>query len=259
MMKSQRSYSESPTSILKLSRSKLDLFVRCPRCFYLDIRLNIKQPPGFPFSLNNAVDHLLKKEFDQYRKQGVPHPYMKQLDVEAVPFVHDKLDFWRDPLRGGISKIHQESRIELYGGVDDLWITREGALIIVDYKATSKEKEVTLDEPWQDGYRRQVDVYAWLFHQNGFSVYPKAYFVYCNGLMNQERFDNQLVFDVKVLSYELNLDWIEEALNEARSCLENNHVPTLTSGCDFCKYTEKLKEKHIFETSFPQMTFDFKG
>ena len=51
----------------KLSRSKLDLFLQCPRCFYLDNRLGIKRPPGFPFNLNSAVDHLLKKEFDPVR------------------------------------------------------------------------------------------------------------------------------------------------------------------------------------------------
>ena len=51
----------------KLSRSKIDLFLDCPRCFYLDRKLGVGRPPGFPFSLNSAVDHLLKKEFDIHR------------------------------------------------------------------------------------------------------------------------------------------------------------------------------------------------
>ncbi|HVY67280.1 MAG TPA: hypothetical protein VHA30_00050, partial [Patescibacteria group bacterium] len=46
----------------RLSRSKIDLFLNCPRCFYLDRRLGVALPPGFPFALNSAVDHLLKKE-----------------------------------------------------------------------------------------------------------------------------------------------------------------------------------------------------
>ena len=61
----------------KLSRTKLDLFLNCPRCFYLDRRLGVAQPPGFPFSLNSAVDKLLKKEFDAHRAAGTPHPLMK--------------------------------------------------------------------------------------------------------------------------------------------------------------------------------------
>ncbi|MDO8743015.1 MAG: hypothetical protein Q7J30_00410, partial [Candidatus Azambacteria bacterium] len=61
----------------KLSRSKIDNFLACPRCFYLDRRLGVGQPPGFPFNLNKAVDTLLKKEFDIHRAAGNPHPLMK--------------------------------------------------------------------------------------------------------------------------------------------------------------------------------------
>jgi hypothetical protein len=50
-----------------LSRSKLELFTECPRCFYANLKLGIKRPPSFPLSLNNAVDALFKKEFDQHR------------------------------------------------------------------------------------------------------------------------------------------------------------------------------------------------
>jgi hypothetical protein len=49
----------------ELSRSKIDLFLECARCFYLDRRLGIGRPDSFPFTLNNAVDALLKKEFDE--------------------------------------------------------------------------------------------------------------------------------------------------------------------------------------------------
>lgn len=52
----------------KISRSKIDLFLNCPRCFFMDRVLGISQPPGYPFSLNSAVDHLLKKEFDIHNK-----------------------------------------------------------------------------------------------------------------------------------------------------------------------------------------------
>ena len=54
--------------MIKISRSKIDLFLECPRCFYLDVVKKIKRPPGFPFNLNNAVDMLLKKEFDRHRE-----------------------------------------------------------------------------------------------------------------------------------------------------------------------------------------------
>src|SRR3989344_2643553 len=84
----------------RLSRSKIDLFLNCPRCFYLDRRLGVAQPPGFPFSLNSAVDELLKKEFDSHRAKGTAHPLMKAYSIDAVPFDHEKMDEWRDALRG---------------------------------------------------------------------------------------------------------------------------------------------------------------
>ena len=68
----------------KLSRSKLDLFVNCPRCFYIDRRLGVGPPPGFPFNINSAIDHLLKKEFDECRESSEPHPLMRAAWIAAV-------------------------------------------------------------------------------------------------------------------------------------------------------------------------------
>ena len=80
----------------KLSRSRLENFLRCKLCFYLDRRLGVDQPPGFPFTLNNAVDHLLKKEFDIHRVAKSAHPLMEQYGVDAVPFEHPDLKKWRE-------------------------------------------------------------------------------------------------------------------------------------------------------------------
>ncbi len=77
-----------------LSRSKVELFQDCPRCFYLDRRLGIARPTGFPFNLNSAVDALLKTEFDRYRKEGAPHPLMSGAGINAVPHAHPQLDDW---------------------------------------------------------------------------------------------------------------------------------------------------------------------
>src|ERR1700722_18077302 len=77
-----------------VSRSGIDLFVQCPRCFYIDKRLGTGRPPGFPFSLNSAVDALLKKEFDIHRAAGSVHPLMKEYDIDAVPYAHKELEAW---------------------------------------------------------------------------------------------------------------------------------------------------------------------
>src|SRR5689334_223526 len=80
----------------KISRSKIDLFLNCPRCFYMDRRLGVGRPPGFPFHLNSAVDALLKKEFDVHRAAGTKHPLQKSYGINAIPFAHDDINIWRE-------------------------------------------------------------------------------------------------------------------------------------------------------------------
>ncbi|MCX7124255.1 MAG: PD-(D/E)XK nuclease family protein [Gammaproteobacteria bacterium] len=221
----------------KISRSKLDLFMRCPRCFYIDRRLGVGQPSGYPFNLNSAVDTLLKKEFDCYREQQKPHPLMLENNINAVPFLHLRMDEWRDSLRRGIQFPIPETNIILTGGVDDVWIdlnTQE--LIIVDYKATSKAEAVSLDAEWQMGYKKQAEIYQWLFRQNGFSVSNTAYFVYCNGRTDVDSFDKKLFFSISVLPYEGSSDWVEPIIYKAHGCLCADEIPAHGTECDFCQY-----------------------
>src|SRR3989344_1965574 len=97
--KSQRTdkycYTKGLVEPFKLSRTKIDNFLKCPRCFYLDRRYGVGQPPGFPFTLNSAVDFLLKKEFDAHRAVGTRHPLMENYGIDATPFDHEKLSQWR--------------------------------------------------------------------------------------------------------------------------------------------------------------------
>ena len=80
----------------KLSRSRIELFKQCPRCFWLDERLKIKRPSGPPFQINKAIDELLKKEFDFHRSKKSQHPIMIENKVKAVPYEHKDLNKWRE-------------------------------------------------------------------------------------------------------------------------------------------------------------------
>ena len=225
----------------RLSRSKIDLFLNCPRCFYMDRRLGVGQPPGFPFNLNSAVDSLLKKEFDIHRAKGTRHPLMKTYHINAVPFAHEQMDEWRDALRGGVVCVHPETNILFTGGVDDIWQNDNGELHVVDYKATSKNGEVTLDADWQIGYKRQVEMYQWLLRKNDFKVSDVAYFVYCNGDTDKDAFDGKLEFDIKIIPYEGNDNWVDGAIVAAHKCLMSDELPQSGVDCDFCKYRHAVR------------------
>lgn len=226
----------------RLSRGKIDLYINCPRCFYLDRKLGVGQPPGYPFSLNSAVDKLLKKEFDLHRAKGTAHPLMKTYKIDAIPLAHEKIDEWRDSLRAGITFKIDDENVVVTGGVDDVWVNPQGEYIIVDYKATSKEEEVNLDAEWQIGYKRQMEIYQWLFRQNGYKVSKTGYFVYCNGKTDKKAFDGKLEFDIKIIPYRGDDSWVEKTILDAIECLKSDKIPEAGQDCDYCKYVQAVKK-----------------
>jgi len=227
----------------KLSRSKLEFFLECPRCFYLDRRLGVGRPSGPSFSLNSAVDALLKKEFDAHRAEAKTHPLMKHYGVKAVPFQHEKIDEWRYVFTG-IQVLHEKTNFLLFGAIDDIWVKDDNSLSIVDYKSTSTEKEISLDDKWKQVYKRQMEIYQWLARHNrdlkDYNISDTGYFVYCNGRKDREAFDGKLEFDIELIPYEGKDDWIEEKIIKAHECLMGDSIPEMSKDCDFCRYRNEI-------------------
>ena len=163
---------------------------------------------------------------------------MKEYGIDAVPFQHEDMEKWRDALRRGIEFLHAPTNLSVRGGVDDVWVHPNGELAIVDYKATSKTTEITLDAEWQDGYKRQMEVYQWLFRRNGFKVSETGYFVYANGRQDKEAFDGKLEFNVKVIPYKGKDSWIEPILMKIKECLMFAVAPQPGGACGYCPYRE---------------------
>lgn len=236
MPRKRNLYDPKSKAPYKVSRSKIELFTDCQRCFYMDRRLGIGRPSGPPFNLNKAVDALLKKEFDVHRVAGSAHPLMKEYGIAAVPFAHADMDVWRENFKG-VQFVHEPSGFLVTGAVDDVWVNPKGELIVVDYKATSKDGEVNLDSEWQMSYKRQMEIYQWLLRQNGFNVSSTGYFVYVNGRTDLAAFDGKLEFSVKVLPYTGDAAWVEGALMKMRKCLRSSKIPKPADDCEHCAYT----------------------
>lgn len=221
----------------KLSRSKIDLFLECPKCFYLDNKLGIKRPAFPSFNLNLAVDTLLKKEFDLYREKGEKHPLMEKYKIDAKPFEHPDLNEWRENFEG-VSFVHKPTNMIISGAVDDLWLNSKKEVIVVDYKATSKEEKISLDDPWKDSYKRQIEVYQWLLRQKGFEVSEIGYFVYANALTSLEKFDQKLDFEITLLEYLGKPEWVEPIIFKIKETLEAEEVPSSGENCEYCGFCD---------------------
>jgi len=233
----------------KLSRSKIDLFLQCPRCFYHDRKLGISHPSGAPFTLNNLVDTLLKKSFDAFRLKKSSHPFQIENGINAIPFDHSNVEDWRNN-RKGIRYVHEKTNFEIYGAIDDVWVKSNGELIIVDYKAkaskddpntfltpkTKKNGEIVKTERYKISYKKQIEVYQWLFRKNGFKVSDTAYFVFANAQKDRDSFDDKLDFEKILIPYVGDTSWVEPTLFEILDCLSSEEIPEFDDGCEFCKY-----------------------
>jgi hypothetical protein len=122
----------------------------------------IRRPAGFPFTLNNAVDRLLKPEFDAHRTAQTVHPLVADAGLSFVAYNGQELVLWRAN-RKGASTIHEG--YTFCGIVDNVWQDpMDQQLSVVDYKATAKSTPVTfLDSSGAAHHRayiRQLEFYT---------------------------------------------------------------------------------------------------
>ncbi len=220
--------------------------MQCPRCFWLDVRLKITRPSSAPFNINKTIDELYKKEFDVHRAAGTSHPIMLDNQIKAVPYQHKDLDKWRYNFTGVVAQ-HAATNLHVFGAIDDVWVNPEGELIVVDYKATSKDKEVSIDSGWQISYKRQMEVYQWLLRQNDLTVSDTGYFVYTNARMDVDGFGDKLEFKTKLIPYTGDDAWVEPTLQRMKECMDSDVMPPVGDSimgglCEHCDYARKRTE-----------------
>jgi len=199
--------------------------------------------PGW--ALNSAVDQLLKNEFDLLRKNGESHALMEKYKIDAIPFNHPDLPNWRDDFHryAGALVFHKPTNLEICGIIDDIWINKKEELLIVDYKSTSTQQEISLEDEFKQGYKRQMEIYQWLFRQLGFKVSNTGYFVFANADKNRPKFDGRLEFELSILAHQGDDSWIEPTILEIKKCLNSAKPPQSSKTCQYCGYRELISKE----------------
>lgn len=222
-------------------------------CFYLDRKLGISRPemPGWP--LNSAVDYFLKNEFDALREQKKPHQLMQKYGIEAVPFWHPNFPVWRDDNNQKIGALvwHKKTNFNIHGMIDDIWEnTKTKELHIVDYKSTSTENGISLDGKHKEGYKRQMEVYQWIFRQMGFSVSPVGYFLFANARKNRlAGFNQKLEFENSIIPYRGDTSWVEPAILKIKETLDSPEIPLSSDTCKYCSWRAHISNENLKKQS----------
>ena len=105
----------------EISRYRIENFIQCPACFYMQQVEGIKFPSIPGFNINEATDILLKRDFDYYRGKTKTHPFLiKQGLNHLIPFEHSDLNLWTQSLhfgaKGRMNCVHTKTNLKV-GGV----------------------------------------------------------------------------------------------------------------------------------------------
>ena len=220
---------------IQLSPNSLNLYLECPHCFWLDKNMGIKRPPPYPYALNSAVDALLKEEFDTYRSKNLPHPMLKENNINARLFNNQKLlNQWRNNF-AGIRFFDPNLQATLFGAVDDVLEFEEGKIAPLDYKSTGSSAANVYDR-----FQLQLDTYTFLMEKNGFKTTRKGYLAFY--IVDKSRgFIDRLPFRKEMVQIETNPSDIYEIFKDAVNCLKQQAPPPHSSDCKFANWLREAK------------------
>ena len=233
-----------------VSRTRIQNFLDCPRCFYLQNRLAIKALKSLPFRLNSATDTLLKKTFDTAREKQIPHRYFKKNNIDLVPFNHKNMNQWRENFQG-VKYHYKKANLIVQGAVDDILINlKTKELSPIEFKSTqTKDGESVkyLGKPHHKFWKNQLEVYGYLLEKNGFKISENSYIVFCNAEIHHEEWSEKLNFDVQVINYKIDYTWVESTLDKIKDLLIQDTMPDFSDPdhCDICRYLQEHKEIKI--------------
>jgi CRISPR/Cas system-associated exonuclease Cas4 (RecB family) len=214
--------------MLKLSPSKLNLFLECPLCFWLEEN-GVHRPKGpFP-SLPGGIDRKLKIYFDKYRKEGKLPPELKgKVDGKLYDNMA-KMDTWRNA-RKGLSWTDDNGDI-LFGAIDDCLFDGEN-YIIIDFKTYGGSE---INDEKIEFYQNQLDCYALLFEKNGLKHPGFAYLIFF--LPSEVKEHGEIRFEINVKKVKVDSSRALHNFNSAIKLIKNKR-PAKHSACPFCAWAD---------------------
>lgn len=222
-------------NFISLSPSKLNVFQKCPRCFWLAQNAKVNTPRGIFPTLPNGVDRAMKAHHDQYR--GSLPPYLKG----HLPGVLHPDQAWIDKLRQWQTGLKPkcEYRGQVVGlimALDDLLLLDEAGPVVAPLDNKSKG-----DQPETSGaeyYQLQLEIYALALEEVGLVAHTEGYLNYVWPSI-QDGLD--WTFGCTVYAVEVSIAHAQEVIFQAVDCLLGP-CPEAMPNCEYCGYVAALKQ-----------------
>jgi len=229
--------------MIKLSASTLNLFLECPRCFWLKLNRGIQRPEKPVATITTGLDKVIKDYFNRYRKEDRLPPFLEgKISGKLISSLPNWLEF-----------IDEDQNAKLYGYLDECLIIDNSFYAALDHKTRGAIPENT-----HPAYQLQMDVYTFLLEKNNFPTKNSAYLVYYipkkGNLLNDS-------FQFNIYPIELKTDpkRAKDIFYKAISILKENQIPRPNKDCLFCNWLEIMKREcfdfvqHL-DSKYPERT-----
>lgn len=211
--------------MIKLSASTLNLFLECPRCFWLHINKNIRRPEKPVATITTGLDRVIKEYFNQYRKQGRLPPLLEgKIPGKLISSLPNWLEF--------VDRSHDA---KLYGYLDECLEIDNNLYAVLDHKTRGSIPENT-----HPAYQLQMDVYTFLLEKNNYPTKRLAYLVYYipkEGLLH-----NGFQFHLHITEVKTEPERAKDIFYSAVSILKEGKTPKAKEECSYCNWLNLMKE-----------------
>jgi CRISPR/Cas system-associated exonuclease Cas4 (RecB family) len=208
--------------MLKLSPTSLNLFLECPRCFWLYINKNLKRPSIPVATITTGLDKVIKEHFNLYRAKGVLPPLLQN----KIP---GKL--MRDlPKRGWLDFTDNKIEATLGGYLDECLDLGDNLYAALDHKTRGSKPENT-----HKAHQFQMDVYTFLLEQNRFPTKRLAYLIYY--IPKEVASKETIGFEVAPVEIKTNPEYAQKVFYDAIATLKKS-IPPPHQDCGFCKWID---------------------
>lgn len=216
--------------ILKLSPSRINLFMECKRCFWLRVNEGVERPSGpFP-SLPGGMDSKIKDHFDRFRQSGDLPPELRD-EIDAHP-VQDE-EFLSRCRKWQTDPHYRDEDLDVMvrGGVDDLLRAPDDSIIVLDYKTRGYPPKGENGAP--EYYERQVNLYNLILRSNGYSTkdYGLLLYYYPDEVLENGDF----LFNNELRKVPVDIDAAKELVHDAVDTLQGS-IPDHNHDCDYCDW-----------------------
>lgn len=220
-LKSTPKETSQKTEMLRLSPSSLNLFLECPRCFWLQVKKELKRPGPPVATIATGLDKVIKEYCHPYRSKGLLPPFLEG----KVP---GKL-MRNFPNKGWLEFLDRKIAAKFGGYLDECLELEGDYYAALDHKTRGSKPQAT-----HPAHQFQMDAYTFLLEANNFPTKRLAYLVY---YIPKALITGSSV-EFEIVAYELKTDpqrakgIFYQALDLLRGSL-----PQAAQACQFCQWT----------------------